>query len=94
MNNEFKPEQAVALSYDSSIHEAPKIVAKGKGIVANNIIEEAIKHDIPIQEDSSLVELLGELNINEKIPNELYQAVAEIFAFVYRMDQEMKNVKK
>lgn len=93
MSTKQERKQAVALSYESAKEDAPKIVAKGKGFVADQIIEQARNHQIPIQEDSSLVELLGQLTINEKIPEELYQAVAEIFAFVYRMDQHM-NPKK
>ncbi|MCA1040758.1 EscU/YscU/HrcU family type III secretion system export apparatus switch protein [Bacillus infantis] len=78
--------EAVALSYKEG-HEAPKITAKGKGLTAENILEKAKEHNIPIQEDPSLVELLGKLNIDENIPEELYQAVAEIFAFVYKADR-------
>jgi flagellar biosynthesis protein len=78
--------EAVALSYRDG-HEAPKVTAKGKGLTAENILEKAKEHNIPVQEDASLVELLGKLNIDENIPEELYQAVAEIFAFVYKADR-------
>ncbi|UOE57140.1 EscU/YscU/HrcU family type III secretion system export apparatus switch protein [Cytobacillus oceanisediminis] len=80
--------EAVALTYDPVNQGAPKISAKGKGLVAENILAKAKEHDIPIQEDPALVELLGKLNINEGIPEELYQAVAEVFAFIYKADQE------
>ncbi|WP_078413308.1 EscU/YscU/HrcU family type III secretion system export apparatus switch protein [Priestia abyssalis] len=93
MNTKQERKQAVALSYESSTDDAPKVLAKGKGFVADQIIEKARDHQIPIQEDASLVELLGQLAINEKIPEELYQAVAEIFAFVYRLDQQTKQNK-
>lgn len=89
-----KPSQAVALSYDASIHSAPKVVAKGKGNVAANIIEKAKEHRVPIQEDSSLVELLSQLQINETIPEQLYAAVAEVFAFIYHVDREHANLKR
>lgn len=82
-----KRKQAVALAYDEKQADTPVIVAKGKGLTADKILAEAKKHQIPIQEDSSLVELLGKLNINEKIPEELYQVVAEVFAFIYRSEQ-------
>ncbi|MDQ0245666.1 flagellar biosynthesis protein [Bacillus fengqiuensis] len=88
MNVKQESKQAVALSYESATDDAPKVLAKGKGFVAEQIIERARDHQIPIQEDASLVELLGQLTINEKIPEELYRAVAEIFAFVYRIDQQ------
>jgi flagellar biosynthesis protein len=83
--------EALALSYDINVQSAPKVVAKGKGIVADNIIKKAREYNVPIQEDSSLVEILSQLQINETIPEELYQAVAEVFAFVYRVDRKHKK---
>ncbi|MFJ7933124.1 EscU/YscU/HrcU family type III secretion system export apparatus switch protein [Sporosarcina sp. NPDC096371] len=80
--------EAVALSYDPNSANAPKVVAAGKGKIAENIVEKAKAHDIPIQEDSSLVEILGQLNINESIPEELYLAVSEVFAYVYQIDRQ------
>lgn len=82
---------AVALSYNEKMADAPIVTAKGKGYIAEKIIAKAKEHKIPIQEDPTLVELLGKLNINEKIPEELYQAVAEVFAFIYRTDKEAKK---
>ncbi len=82
-----KRKEAVALGYTQN-EEAPRVIAKGKGLIADNILAKAKEHDIPIQEDPSLVNLLGKLDINEAIPEELYQAVAEVFAFVYKMDRE------
>ncbi|MGE6258735.1 EscU/YscU/HrcU family type III secretion system export apparatus switch protein [Heyndrickxia sporothermodurans] len=81
--------QAVALKYQSDSQTAPKVIAKGKGITAENIIEVAKDKDIPIQEDRNLIELLSQLEINETIPEELYEAVAEVFAFIYRLDQNI-----
>ncbi|TYR77541.1 EscU/YscU/HrcU family type III secretion system export apparatus switch protein [Rossellomorea vietnamensis] len=86
--NENKRKQAVALQYEADRQQAPKVIAKGKGLIADNILERARQHDIPVQEDPALVELLGSLDINESIPEELYQAVAEVFAFLYRVDKE------
>jgi flagellar biosynthesis protein len=82
--------QAVALSYDANVHEAPVVVAKGKGYVAEAIIAAAKQHSIPIQEDPSLVQLLSELEVNEMIPEDLYALVAELFAFIYRLDRQAK----
>ena len=88
MSEESKrPREAVALSYQKNVESAPVVIAKGKGDTAENIIKVAKEHQIPIQEDPSLVALLGQLDINESIPEELYQAVAEVFAFIYRIDQ-------
>lgn len=81
--------KAVALAYDDKVDTEPRVVAKGKGNIAQNIIEEAQSHNIPIKEDNALVELLGELHINESIPEDLYRVVAEIFAFIYKVDQEI-----
>ncbi|MGG4439644.1 EscU/YscU/HrcU family type III secretion system export apparatus switch protein [Brevibacillus fortis] len=86
-SSEQKRKQAVALKYQAGIMEAPKIVAKGKGYVADNILKTAKEHDIPVQEDPSLVEVLGKLDLDQQIPPQLYQVVAEILAFVYRIDK-------
>jgi flagellar biosynthesis protein len=88
MKNESKRKKAIALTYDIHKDFAPKVSASGKGYVAEKILEKAKSHDIPIYEDESLAELLSTLNINERIPEELYQAVAEVFAFIYEVDQE------
>ena len=71
--------------------QSRKVIAKGKGKIAENILETAKERNIPSQEDPTLVELLGKLDINETIPEELYKAVAEVFAFVYKTDKEQKN---
>jgi flagellar biosynthesis protein len=96
MNREEKHEivEAIALKYDETKHDAPKVIAKGQGNVAENIIEKARENDIPIYEDRNLVELLGKLNINESIPDELYSAVAEVFAFIYKTDQKAGKRKE
>ena len=78
-------EKAVALAYDNK-ETAPKVIAKGKGIVARNIIEKAIEKDIIVYEDKDLVNSLIKLELNETIPVELYEAVAEIIFYVYNLD--------
>jgi flagellar biosynthesis protein len=88
-NNQLK--EAIALSYQPDLSDAPAVSAKGKGETAERIIATALEHQIPIQEDSSLVTLLGKLDINEKIPQELYQAVAEVFAFIYQLDKKAEK---
>lgn len=80
--------EAVALSYQQNLADAPKVVAKGRGKIAEAIVEKAKQNQIPIQEDPSLVQLLSELNLNQSIPEELYQAVAEVFAFIYQTDKK------
>ncbi|MGN4126219.1 EscU/YscU/HrcU family type III secretion system export apparatus switch protein [Lysinibacillus sphaericus] len=80
--------EAIALTYQQGRFDNPTVVAKGKGKVAENILARANEHDVPIYEDPNLVQLLGQLDLNESIPEELYQAVAEVFAFIYRLDQQ------
>ncbi|MDW0115749.1 EscU/YscU/HrcU family type III secretion system export apparatus switch protein [Sporosarcina thermotolerans] len=94
MENKNMRKGAIALSYDPNVEEAPKIIAKGKGMIAQNIIEKAKEHDIPIQEDATLVALLGQLDVNETIPEQLYQAVAEVFAYIYHIDRNHGVSKK
>jgi flagellar biosynthesis protein len=65
---------------------SPQIVATGRGEVAERIIALAREHDIPIKEDPELVGLLATLDIGSAIPPELYQAVAEVLVFVYRLN--------
>lgn len=88
-----KRKQAAALTYRDDQHSAPIMSAKGKGLIAEKIIEEAKQNQVPVMQDASLVEILGELEIDRAIPNELYQAVAEVFAFVYHVDQKKKRNK-
>jgi flagellar biosynthesis protein len=87
----FVRKEAIALSYDPQKNAGPSVVAKGKGKIAENILEQAAKHDVPVYEDSNLVELLGQLDLNTSIPEELYQAVAEVFAFIYHLDEKQKS---
>ena len=78
-----KPEQtrAVALKYAGS--GAPTVTAKGDQAVAQAILERAAEHNVPIQENAELVQLLGQLELGDEIPRELYVAVAEVLAFAY-----------
>lgn len=85
---------AVALKYDLDKNQAPVVVASGRGLIADGIVEKAKESGVPIQSDPTLVQLLSQLNINEAIPEELYQVVAEVFAFVYRVDHRMQSQNK
>ncbi len=77
--------KAVAMRYDRTKENAPRVVAKGEGIVAENIIKVAELHDLPIRRDEDLVELLSKVEIDREIPEKLYVAVAEVFRFIYTM---------
>ncbi|RCW70732.1 EscU/YscU/HrcU family type III secretion system export apparatus switch protein [Saliterribacillus persicus] len=91
MSEEFYKKRAAALRYDQNKDHSPRVTAVGKGYVAEEIINRAKENNVPIQEDPSLVALLSTLNINETIPEELYQAVAEVFAYVYQIDKKAKK---
>ena len=90
----YARKEVIALSYDPLESTGPKVVAKGKGEIAKNILQQAMLHDVPIHEDPNLVQLLGQLDLNESIPEELYQAVAEVFAFIYHLDRKHGELKR
>lgn len=79
--------RAVALRYDPARDAAPKVVAKGKGQLAEQILRLARENYVPVREDPNLVQVLGRLNIDQEIPKEVYQAVAAILAFLYRVNR-------
>ena len=81
-----KIKSAVALEYDPS-EEAPKIIATGKGVLAEKIIEKAKEANVPIHEDEKLAKTLSKLEIGDMIPPELYNAVAEVLVFVDAMEK-------
>lgn len=81
-----KPKQAIALEYDPS-EDAPKVIATGRGLLAERIIEKAKDANVPIHQDSKLANTLSRLEIGERIPPELYEVVAEILVFVDAMDK-------
>lgn len=91
MSGSKNNKEAVVLKYTEQTDHAPKVVAKGTGLVAEQIIQKAEENNVPIQKDPTLLELLSELSIDQSIPEELYQAVAEVFAFIYKVDKEMKH---
>jgi flagellar biosynthesis protein len=81
-----KSKKAAALKYNSTVDAAPKILASGKGLLAEKILEIAQKQNIAIYKDPPLVEALVQLDVGQEIPPELYGAVAEILAFIYTVD--------
>ncbi len=76
--------KAAALRYDTNKEHAPRVLAKGEGEVANNIIKIAELHNLPVKKDEDLVELLSKIEIDKEIPEALYKAVAEVFSFIYK----------
>mgnify|MGYP003302748302 CR=1 FL=1 len=81
-----KPKQAIALSYNPE-DDAPKVIASGKGALAERIIEKAKEADVPVHRDDKLADTLSRLDIGDMIPPELYEVVAEILLFVDAMDK-------
>ncbi len=91
-NKEIK--KAVALGYDIDKDNAPKVIAKGKGELAQNIIKIAQNNEIPIKKDEDLVELLSAIDIDKEIPDSMYKAVSEIFAFIYDLTRIERKKKE
>ncbi|NWL86371.1 MULTISPECIES: EscU/YscU/HrcU family type III secretion system export apparatus switch protein [unclassified Paenibacillus] len=83
--------KAVALKYEPSKGDAPIVAAKGRGLLAERILETAKEHGIPVQEDPALVEVLSKLDLDQQIPPELYNLVAEILTFIYRSDKQAEE---
>jgi flagellar biosynthesis protein len=83
---------AVALGYDTGKDKAPRVLASGKGIIAERILEIARQNNLPIRDDPVLADALSQVDLNQVIPPELYAVVAEVFAFVYRLKQK-KEIK-
>lgn len=83
--------KAIALRYEPLKDNAPKLVAKGRGKIAQKIIRLAKERGIPIHQDPDLVAALAALEWYEEIPEQLYRAVAEVLAFAYRLNKEYKK---
>jgi flagellar biosynthesis protein len=83
-----KMKKATALRYDPGRDPAPKVVAKGRGKAAERIMEIARQHQIPLVENPNLAQMLDALDIDVEIPQALYQAVAEVLVFIYRLNQK------
>ena len=80
-------DQAVALTYTSG-EAAPRVVAKGRGLIAEEIISRAKEHGVFVHESPELVTLLSQVNLDEHIPPALYVAVAELLAWLYQVEQK------
>ncbi|MBO4292211.1 MAG: EscU/YscU/HrcU family type III secretion system export apparatus switch protein [Lachnospiraceae bacterium] len=87
-----KIKQAIALEYNPA-EDAPKVIASGRGIVAEKIIAKAKESDVPVHRDDKLADTLSRLEIGEMIPPELYEVVAEILIFVDTMDKIKGKMK-
>lgn len=86
--------KAIAVKYDAKKGGAPKIIATGKGVVAEGILKLAEENNIPMYEDESLAALLSKLDLDSEVPPELYAVVAEVLAFVYQLDKMARKRSK
>ena len=77
-------QKAAALRYNKDKEKAPRVVAKGEGESAKNIIKIAELHNLPIRKDEDLIELLSKVELDKEVPEALYKAVAEVFSFIYK----------
>jgi len=93
-NNARQPKSAVSLRYDPAKDQAPRVTSKGKGTVAEKIIALAQDHNIPIKEDPDLIQVLSQIEIDREIPPSVYQVVAELLAFVYRINKDYGKIPK
>lgn len=87
-----KVKQAIALEYNPS-DDAPRVIASGRGVLAEKIIEKARESDVPVHRDDKLADTLSRLEIGDMIPPELYEVVAEILIFVDSMDKLKGKLK-
>ncbi len=91
MSDEIKPRAlAVALQYEKGTREAPRVVAKGRGLVADRIVELAREQGIVIEANPVLAEALSGVELDDTIPLELYEAVAIVIGYVLRVSAQKK----
>jgi len=88
MTSSKEYDKAVALRYKPGMEKAPRVIAVGKGKIAEKIVRIAKEHNIHVHNDPDLVEMLSELEINSEIPPELYVVVSEILVFVYSLNRK------
>ena len=88
-----KEQKAVALGYDDKKDIAPKILASGNGIIAEQIVNIAKSNNIPIHQDADLVQTLSLLEIDAYIPLEVYGVVAEILSYIYKQNNLARQNK-
>ena len=93
-NMSNKKQQAVAIKYNNQSDTAPKVIAKGVGFIAEQILSTAKQHSVPVYQNKTLTSMLMAVDLDREIPAELYQAVAEVLAYIYYIDKKMGNRRK
>ena len=86
-------QEAVALAY-STADKAPRVVAKGRGLIAEQIIARAREHGVFVHESPELLALLMQVDLDARIPSQLYVAVAELLAWIYRLENGQEPTGK
>ncbi len=84
--NDKQIKKVAALKYDQATNMAPRVVAKGKGHIADQIIQVARENDVPLLEDRNLANVLEAMELESEIPPELYRVIAEVLVFIYRLN--------
>lgn len=79
-------QEAVALRYNKAHEDAPRVVAKGRGVVAQQLLAIAKRHAVPVYQNQTVTQLLMAVELDREIPPDMYQAVANVLAYVYRLD--------
>jgi len=80
--------EVIALRYDQQRNNAPQLIAKGSGHIGEKILELAQEHDVPLYQDPELTHLLGQLELGDEIPENLYKAVAQVILFAWELSAE------
>lgn len=84
-----RPKEVVGLRYAPSEGDAPRVTARGRGAIAERILEIARASGVPVREDPDLVALLGASEVGEEVPVEVYDAVARLLAFLYHVNRDL-----
>lgn len=87
--NDKQIKKVAALKYDQATNMAPRVVAKGKGHIAEQIVQVARENDVPLLEDRNLANVLEAMELEAEIPPELYRAIAEVLVFIYRLNGKL-----
>ena len=89
----FTNTKAVALKYKAYEDLAPKVIAKGKGELAKKIIEKAKEFDVPLFQNETLTDMLLNVEVDEEIPPQMYNAVVEVFIWLYKLEEKAQLSK-
>jgi len=85
--------KAVALKYKAYEQSAPKVIAKGKGEIAQKIIQKAKEYDIPLFQNEVLADMLLDVEVGEEVPPDMYKAVVEVFVWLYKLEERAQISK-